>query len=253
MEAPSKVLSAFHPVELTLQLGLFDAKRCPQSKLLPRRQSRLQQDHFPIAACRPQQPHKAGVPSSRLTLETGPGKPGGDQGLCCLLDLLLFQNSSLFDFTGKSEAPPRRPTSPQSTLRLLSLPSIFTSLQPSQRAKLKFPSLERHWQPPAVGFCFQFQAVRLLFASKFAAKSPLTPGTEKATNQLSFSGLGPRQHQSKDFAFGGGHGLRTGAAVTCQSLDLRLQREILHLLAMPSPGPEDLREISTLHSHQQMG
>ena len=36
-------------------------------------------------------------------------------------------------------------------------------------------------------------------------------------------------------------------------LDLRLQREILHLLAMPSPGPEDLREISTLHSHQQMG
>ena len=35
-------------------------------------------------------------------------------------------------------------------------------------------------------------------------------------------------------------------------LDLRLQREILHLLAMPSPGPEDLREISTLHSHQQM-
>ena len=52
----------------------------PQSKLLPRRQSRLQQDHFPIAACRPHQPHKAGVPSSRLTLETGPGKPGGDQG-----------------------------------------------------------------------------------------------------------------------------------------------------------------------------
>ena len=141
-----------------------------------------------------------------------------NKALCCLLDLLLFQNSSLFDFTGKSEAPPRRPTSPQSTLRLLSLPSIFTSLQPSQRAKLKFPSLERHWQPPAVGFCFQFQAVRLLFASKFAAKSPLTPGTEKATNQLSFSGLGPRQHQSKDFAFGGGHGLRMGAAVTCQSL-----------------------------------
>ena len=27
--SPSKVLSAFHPVELTLQLGLFDAKRCP--------------------------------------------------------------------------------------------------------------------------------------------------------------------------------------------------------------------------------
>ena len=27
--SPSKVLSASHPVELTLQLGLFDAKRCP--------------------------------------------------------------------------------------------------------------------------------------------------------------------------------------------------------------------------------